>query len=236
MDLARHFDPKSSARRLLCEAMTAALGTLAPDGFPFVSLVTVATEPDGTPNMLLSALALHTRNLEADGRASLLLRPGGTAPGDPLALGRLTLVGRAERVTRADMPKGRFLARHPAAALYADFPDFAFWRLRPERGHLVAGFGRIVEIEPADLLVDLRGAEALVGAEPALVEELAREHAGRFGEGWTVIGLDPEGVDLGNGEAARRIAFPERAVTPEECRARVASLLASGLGAPPAPG
>ena len=55
----------------------------------------------------------------------------------------------------------RFLARHPEAAFYADFPDFGFWRLKVEGAHYIGGFGRIFDLAPSDLLLPLEGAEAL---------------------------------------------------------------------------
>ena len=137
-------DPAASARRILRRVARAALGTLLRDagGAPYVSLVNVATDHDGAPLLLLSDLADHTRNLAADQRASLLLDDTG-AREDPLAGERADRAGtaRADRASRSH--RRRYLARHPVAAMYADFRDFNFYRLAVERAHLVAGFGRI---------------------------------------------------------------------------------------------
>lgn len=222
------FTPVSASRRLMREARTAALATLDPaTGAPFASLVTVANEADGSPLMLLSDLAVHTRNLKADPRASLLFDergPGAILPGDPLTGARVTLVGRVSRLADDGAARRRFLARQPEAEMYAGFRDFAFYRLEPEVAHLVAGFGRIVDIKASDLLLDLSGAEEIVAGEPDIVEHMNEDHAdavrlyatallGAPDGDWRVTGCDPEGLDLAlstpSGEVVRRMTFPE---------------------------
>src|SRR6201987_3301704 len=116
------FDPKALARSLLRATRAGTLGTLDRNtGHPFASLVNVATDVDGSPLILTSRLSTHTANLEADGRASILL--AATGKGDPLAHPRLTLLGSFARVPRDDPQEPRlrrgFLARHPKAELYA---------------------------------------------------------------------------------------------------------------------
>ena len=86
-----------------------------------------------------------------------MLFDGTGALGDPLQGARVTLFGKAEKV-EDEAVRRRFLARHPEAAFYADFPDFAFWRLEVEGAHYIGGFGRIVDLVPAELLVDTKGA------------------------------------------------------------------------------
>ena len=113
-------EPAAAARRLIRTALKASLGTLdRASGHPYASLVLVATEPDGAPILLISRLALHTQNLCADARASLLI--DGTAElSEPLTGGRLTLTGRAQP-TVSPTAKLRFLARHESARAYAEF-------------------------------------------------------------------------------------------------------------------
>ena len=136
------------ARNLLRRARTATLATLnADDGFPYASLVNVATDVQGMPLLLISTLAWHTRNLVADPRASLMVAEV-PASGDALTGPRVSVMGRFVKSDEAALRR-RYLARHPAAELYAGFADFAFWRMVPERAHAVAGFGRIETI-PAD--------------------------------------------------------------------------------------
>jgi putative heme iron utilization protein len=230
MSDAPAFSPAVAARRLMREAGSAAFATLtAGTGAPFASLVTVATEADGTPILLLSDLAAHTRNIKADPRASLLFDERGPAagrPGDPLAGARVTLTGRMARVAEdaAAATRRRFLAAQPGATGYAGFRDFGFYRLEIEMGHLVAGFGRIVDLKASDLLLDLAGAEAIVEGEADIVQHMNDDHAdavslyatrllGAPEAAWRVTGCDPEGLDLAaataQGDIRRRLLFPE---------------------------
>ncbi|MGZ3273557.1 MAG: HugZ family pyridoxamine 5'-phosphate oxidase [Caulobacteraceae bacterium] len=139
------FDP----RALMHAQATAALGTLM-DGAPYVSLVLVAFDADGSPLLLLSRLAQHTRNLLAAPHVSLLF-DGTAGLEDPLAGPRLTVLGQ---VAPCPDPAAleRYVARHPSAATYAGFTDFGLYKVRIDRAHLVAGFGKIAWIEAETLL------------------------------------------------------------------------------------
>lgn len=129
----------------------ATLATLTAEGAPFASYVVTVAAADGSPLMLLSRLARHTKNLDRDPRASLLFVRD-AAPGDEtLTASRLTLTGRCEKDGDPDA-KRRYLERHPDAARYAEFSDFSLYRFDVEAGHLVAGFGRIVGLTPKELL------------------------------------------------------------------------------------
>ena len=211
------FDAIGLSRTLLRSVRSGALATLDPDGTPFASLVTIATDADGTPLMLLSRLSAHTRNLLADPRCSLLFSQGGK--GDPLAHPRLTVVGRT---VPAEEPRARerFLARHPKARLYADFPDFGFFALDPSAGHLTGGFAKAASLTRGQVLLDLTGAEGLVAGERGAVEHMNADHvdalalyaAGAGGDAdlpWRLSGLDPEGLDLMSGERTARAIYPD---------------------------
>lgn len=143
------------ARSLLAESGTAALASVGAAGAPFASYVTMAPGPDRQPLLLLSRLAVHTRNLKADPRASLLLVREADAGTGRLTAARLSLVGAVQGALDQPEARSRFLARHPDAALYAGFDDFAFYRFSVVSGHLVAGFGRIADIPAVDLLASL---------------------------------------------------------------------------------
>jgi hypothetical protein len=131
-------------RALMRAQATAALGTLM-DGAPYVSLVLVAFDADGSPLLLLSRLAQHTKNLLADPRVSLLF-DGTAGPEEPLTGPRLTVLGSAAACADPQALE-RYLARHPSAATYAGFSDFDLYRVIIERGHYVAGFGQIRWVE-----------------------------------------------------------------------------------------
>ena len=210
------FDAIGLARHLLRSIRSGALATLDPqDGTPFASLVTIATDVDGTPLMLLSRLSAHTRNLLADPRASLLFSAGGK--GDPLAHPRLTITGRVAQTAEPRI-RERFVARHPKAKLYADFPDFGFFALEPSAGHLNGGFAKAAVLTAAELRLDLSGAETLVAGERGAIEHMNADHADALslyaqGEGeaagpWRLTGLDPEGMDLLAGDRTARVRYP----------------------------
>lgn len=141
------------ARGLLSAGGVATLATLQPDGGPFASYVLTAPAADGAPVTLISRLARHTQNLASDPRASLLFVRGPEAGADSLTAVRLTLTGLCVEHDDPESRK-RFLRRHPEAELYAGFADFALYRFEIDSGHLVAGFGRIVDLTRERLLED----------------------------------------------------------------------------------
>lgn len=145
------FSAAAVTRTTLAAATVGSLATLTADGAPFASLVLIATNSHGDIVLLLSGLAAHTRNLAADPRASLLVVAQGGESGDPLAGARVTLGGNVDEEVDED-GRGRFLARHPEAARYASLDDFRFYRLKIASAHLVAGFGRIVDLARGDIV------------------------------------------------------------------------------------
>lgn len=234
------FDAIGLARHLLRSVRSGALATLDPeDGTPFASLVTMATDVDGTPLMLLSRLSAHTRNLLADPRASLLFSVGGK--GDPLAHPRLTITGRIAK-TEEPHARARFLARHPKAKLYADFPDFGFFALRPSAGHLNGGFAKAATLTAAELLLDAVGVETLAAGEAGAVEHMNADHsdalalyAASAGEGpgpWRLTGLDPEGMDLLAGDRTARVPFPSPVVDMGSLRKVLVTMAAAARAQP----
>jgi heme iron utilization protein len=216
---APDFDAVGIAKELLRTIRAGALATIdRAGGFPFASLVTVATDHDGSPLLLMSRLSAHTLNLERDGRASILLAQGGK--GDPLAHPRLTVIGRAAR-TQDEHVRRRFLARHPKAQLYAGFADFSFWRLEIASAHLNGGFARAMDLTADQVRTDISGAEELIGVEASAVEHMNADHrealalyavklAGAPKAEWRATGLDPDGLDLAAGDRTARVPFDRR--------------------------
>jgi putative heme iron utilization protein len=213
------FDPRIAAKKLMREARSGALATLMRGtGDPYCSLVNVATAFDGAPLLLISKLAIHTKNVIADSRASLMLDE--RKEGDPLEGARVMLMGRAV-VTTYENDRRRYLARQPEADMLAGFADFAFYRIEISAAHLVAGFGRIVDLKPQDILVDPAGAEDLLAAEQRASAHMNEDHAdacrlyatklyGAPDGDWRCAGFDPEGLELQNGRVALRVPFPQR--------------------------
>jgi heme iron utilization protein len=235
MDPSTYVKPARLTRSLLGRSRQGALATLMPQsGDPYCSLVNVASLPDGMPVLLISRLAVHTKNILADPRVSLMLDE--RAPGDPLEGARIMLAGTAQEATDdAELLKRRYLAAHPSAEEFAGFRDFSFFRIVPRGVHLVAGFGRIVDLAPRDFLTDLAGAEALVEAEPDIVAHMNADHAdtmnlyavkllGASEGAWRCTGCDPEGLDMQDDRRTLRLDFPERIATPGALRQALKAL------------
>jgi putative heme iron utilization protein len=225
------FDPAVLARSLLRRSRQGALATLRPPkGDPYCSLVNVASAADGAPILLISRLAVHTSNLLADSRVSLMLDE--RAAGDPLQGARIMLAGTAQEATgeAALSLRQRYLAVHPSAEMFVDFKDFSFFRIEPKGAHLVAGFGRINDLSPDQFLTDLTGAEAMLEAEQGAVEHMNDDHRDALGlyatrllgaapGDWRCTGCDPDGLDLQRDSEVLRLDFPRRIVTPGALRA-----------------
>jgi putative heme iron utilization protein len=238
------FDAKTTAKKLLRSIRAGALATIDRNtGHPFGSLVNVATDSDGSPLILISRLSSHTANLETDDRASVLLATAGK--GDPLAHPRLTVLGRFARIARdvTDEPRlrRRFLARHPKAELYAGFADFALWRMTVESAHLNAGFARAADLTADDVMTDVSGAGDLLEIEASAVAHMNDDHAdavalyatqllGASAGPWQVIALDPDGLDLGWGDAVLRLEFPQRVTSAGQLRQVLADLAKRARG------
>lgn len=222
------------AGTLLRTSRHGSLGALEPGtGVPLVSRVSLATAVDGAPVFLISQLSAHFGALEADPRCSLLL--GEPGKGDPLAHPRMTLIGRAEKTegaARATL-RTRFLARHPKAALYADFGDFAFWRVGIERASLNGGFGKAFELGVNDLATTVP--DDMGAMEPGVVEHMNDDHAdavklyaeallGEASGDWVMTGMDPEGLDMAAGDRIARLWFDKPLKSAEEVRPRLVAL------------
>jgi hypothetical protein len=230
-DLAKpDFDAAGVARSLLRRSRQGALATLMPgNGDPYCSLVNVASHADGSPILLISRLARHTQNILADPRVCLMLDE--RAAGDPLEGARIMLAGRAEQVSSAEVEAvgRRYLSVHSSSEVFVNFKDFSFFRIRPAGAHLVAGFGRIVDLNPQQFLTDISDAAALLEAEPGAIEHMNVDHRevmnlyatrllGAPGADWRCTGCDPGGIDLQASAMILRLDFPRRIVTPAALR------------------
>ena len=216
------FNASSLTRSLLRRSRQGALATLmAGSGDPYCSLVNVASHADGSPILLISRLALHTRNILADNRVSLMLDE--RAAGDPLEGARIMLAGRAEEAAgeASGTLRRRYLNAHPSAEAFVDFKDFSFFRIVPSGAHLVAGFGRIIDLQPAQFLTEIGDASELLEAEPGAVEHMNEDHReamnlyatkllGAGSADWICTGCDPDGMDMQAGATVLRLDFPER--------------------------
>ena len=227
------------ARTMVVQLGTGTLCTVAqePEGFPYGSFVTVAFE-GGNPVFLISKLAEHTKNLEGDQRASLLVAEAGAE--DPLANGRVTLLGPCERIEgEAGSARETFLAAHPKAAYYADYGDFSFFRLSVEAIRYIGGYGRMSWITKEEWLA----------AEPDPLTKVAAGIIGHMNDGHadalatyckalskatdttsaTMTGVDRYGFEMsastGAGPRPIRLAFAEQVTTSDGARKALIAML-----------
>ncbi|MEM8792410.1 MAG: DUF2470 domain-containing protein [Pseudomonadota bacterium] len=228
-DEARH-----QARNFLRTARHGALATIDPDtGVPMASRVSLATSADGSPIFLISQLSGHFGALESDARASLLI--GEPGKGDPLAHPRITVYGRALKLEdeARGIARGRFLARHPKAELYADFGDFAFWKLELDGASLNGGFGKAYALSKDDLIAPIE--QSLEAMEAGAVTHMNEDHLdaielyatkllGRPQGNWRLACIDPEGLDMTLGDEVARLWFDPPLKSAEELRPRLVAL------------
>jgi heme iron utilization protein len=240
------FDPSRVARSLLRRSRRGALATLMVESHdPYCSLVNVASHPDASPILLISRLALHTRNILADNRVSLMLDE--RVAGDPLEGARIMLAGRAEEAAgdQAEILRRRYLNAHPSSEVFVDFKDFSFFRIVPSGAHLVAGFGRIIDLAPAQFLTDIGDAGALLEAEQGAVEHMNEDHReamnlyatrllGADSADWACTGCDPDGIDMQAGSTTLRLDFPERVTNGGELRKMLVRLAGEARAKEPA--
>ena len=215
------------ARTLVSRISTGTLCTLAaePEGFPYGSFVTVAFD-NGHPVFLVSTMAEHTRNLQRDSRASLLVAE--------------TLLGPCTRVEGdGGSARATFLETHPNAAYYVDFGDFGFWRLKVESIRYIGGYGRMSWVEAADW----QAAEPDPLAETAsdIVTHMNDDHADAmvlycraFSKATeisaaTMTGVDRYGFEMSaetaEGPRPVRLMFPQPVGTSGEVRTALVTML-----------
>jgi len=234
------------ARTLVDQAGNGMLATVSRKhaGHPFASVMLYALDDQGCPLVLISSMAVHTQNLHGDPRASLLVtQPGGA--GDPLASGRVTLMGQASTVgddEKSDV-RARYLAKHQTAAYWADFDDFSFWRLDVTDVYFVGGFAAMGWVSAAEY----RSArpDPLADAAAGILDHMNRDHAdalvayarhfaGADAEQATMTAVDRLGFKLHLRQGGRRwsvrIPFPREVMTTGESRAVLIEMLKQARG------
>jgi putative heme iron utilization protein len=200
--------------------------------------VTFAVE-GADPIFFISTLAEHTKNLAADPRASLLVAESGQD--DPLANGRVTLLGHCRRIDsdgERERAKAVYLAVHPNAEYYIDFKDFAFWRLAVESIRYIGGYGRMSWVT----LEDWSGAEPdpIAPHARAIIEHMNADHATAlvsychaFSKADDVTAAVMTSVDrygfemsaqTGRGPRPIRVAFSEPITGPGDARRQMVEL------------
>ena len=225
---SEHANVGTRARQAARKSTKAALATLQENtGAPYNSLVTVALDQAGCPIFLLSDLALHTKNIKADARASVLFDDTGGLS-DPLEGVRVSYMGRIVKSSEEEDAR-RFLARHPDAQMYSEFADFSYYRLEPEQAHYIAGFGQIYTLDAESFVLGSDAAAAFGDAEPSIIEHMNEDHAdamalyatallGAPDGDWRMSGCDADGCDLVCDAGRVRLEFPETLPRPGHAR------------------
>ena len=223
-----------AARRLLRAARVGTLAT-ATDGQPFASLVTPACAPEASLLLLLSDLSEHTRHLRAEPRCSVLVA-GEPEGANPQTTPRVTITGVAAPATDPAL-RGRYLAIHPYAELYADFADFSLWTIRPLGALYVGGFGRAKRLRAAELVPDAAGVAAIAAAADSIMTHCNAEYADALAAiagtraGWRMVTVDVDGCDLADGERSIRIHWSAPMTQPDGIRQELITLArAAGSG------
>jgi hypothetical protein len=223
------------AERVRTLLVSERVGTLATQsqrhpGYPFASVMPYALLEDGSPLFLISGMAIHTQNLIAEPRASLLVMQSG-AGSDPLGSPRATLLGSVRKIESSDAIRKAYLDRHPSASYWIDFDDFSFFRLEVEDAYFVGGFGVMGWVS----VDEYRTAEPdpLVEAAAGIIEHMNADHAGalrsitrHFGgleaEEATMVSCDRLGfvvrAKTAAGMKGARIQFPEPVTSREDAR------------------
>ena len=219
------------ARRFIRAQHSGVLSTISLrlDGFPFGSVAPFILDHAGRPVILISTLAEHTRNLDADPRTSLIVQP--YAP-DMQVAGRVTVVGRAEKLADKSELGSRYLRFHPQAADYFAMHDFSFYRIEPVRVRWIGGFGRIHWVEAADYLLP---ASPLAGQEEGILTHMNTDHRdtlraycrhvhGVEPEAAEMIGIDPDGFDVRAGQDVLRFDFDDPVTDAQAARQALVGL------------
>lgn len=221
-----------TARQLVRCAVKAVLCTSMSEdqfvkGYPFGSLVTIATAWDGSPILLLSSLAQHTKNIVNDEYISLLV-DGTDGYHNPQQGPRVGVIGRLS-LTHDEKLGRRFLRRHPQAAMYANFSDFQFFKIEVEKYHYVGGFAQALWIGKRNAVLPRKDWVNVAESEEEILLHMNSDHLETLklygtklirkrGKHWTMVSLDPEGIDLRCGNIIHRVNFPAPATNPHDIR------------------
>ena len=212
------------ARTLLHLGRVGTLATLSrkQQGFPFASVMPYGLDESGRPTFLISTMAMHTQNLQADPRASLLVAQP-EASGDPLGASRITLIGNVERIPEDAMAEARtlYLARHQNSKYWVDFDDFSFYRMAVIDLYYVGGFGVMGWVEAAQY--EHAMPDPLSDAAAGILEHMNADHA----DALVLLAKKFAGIEAQEATmtSVDRLGFNVRLKTPDRMRgARIAFL------------
>jgi heme iron utilization protein len=165
------------ARTLLYLGRMGSLSTLSrkQPGFPFGSVMPYGLDDRGRPIFLISTMAMHTQNLQADPRASLLVTQEDTE-GEPLGASRVTVVGNVLPVPNAELAEARklYLERHANSRYWVDFEDFSFYRMDVIDVYYVGGFGVMGWVSASDY--DRSQPDPLADSTAEIIQHMNSDH------------------------------------------------------------
>jgi heme iron utilization protein len=227
---------------LLYLARTGSLSTMSrkQPGFPYGSIMPYAPDAQGRPAFLISTMAMHTQNLKADPRASLLVTQPDTED-NPLSASRVTLLGKVLPVPESDVDAVRklYLERHANSSQWVDFQDFSFYRMDVVDVYYIGGFGVMGWVSAGefggarrDPLVDsANGIIQHMNADHSVaLAQLARAFAGIESDDVTMTAVDRLGFQVRlktpDGMRAVRIPFLREVNTPIEARTVLVEMVA----------
>src|SRR6202035_3156472 len=165
------------ARTLMYLSGIGSLSTLSrkQPGYPFGSVMPYGLDDHGRPIFLISTMAMHTQNLQADPRASLLVTQP-DASGDPLGAARVTVIGNAAIIPQPEVADARalYLERYANAKYWVDFEDFSFYRMEVLDVYYVGGFGVMGWVQVSDY--GQARPDPLADAAAGIIEHMNTDH------------------------------------------------------------
>jgi heme iron utilization protein len=205
------------ARTLMYLGRIGSLSTLSrkQPGFPFGSVMPYGLDDRGRPIFLISTMAMHTQNLQADARASLLVTQDG-GDGDPLGASRVTLVGNVALIAKGEVAEARalYLARYANSKYWVDFDDFSFYRMDVVDVYYVGGFGVMGWVLASDY--DRSQPDPLADAMAGIIEHMNADHSDALVLlVRTLAGIEPQEATM---TAVDRLGFHVRVKTAEGMR------------------
>jgi hypothetical protein len=219
------------ARRFTRGQTSGVLSTISKrlEGFPFGSVSPFILDHAGRPVILISEIAEHTKNIDADPRVSIIVQP---YTADMQNTGRVTIIGRAERLSEKDLLGPRYLRYFPQAESYFAMHDFHFYRIEPIKIRWIGGFGRIFWIDPETYLAT---SGTLDEAEPSILAHMNTDHAdtlrdccrhvhGAEVDSPAMIGIDPDGFNVRAGNRLLRFAFDSAITNAEQARSALVAM------------
>lgn len=222
------------ARTLIHIAPVATLCTTSQkhQDWPFGSIVAYGLDDKGNPSFLISTMAMHTKNIMADARASVfVMQPGGEH--DPLGAARLTVMGKISKVPKdqdADI-RTQYLARHPKAAYWADFGDFSFYLMNTIDLYYVGGFGSMGWVSSEEYAA--AKVDPLADAGPGIIDHLNTDHKDALvliartsghpeADEATLTAIDRLGfylrLKIKDRYTGLRLTFPQELTSPDDAR------------------